>query len=154
MRKWFKRAALAGIVAALALQLRSPAHTNPPVLPGHDLLATNPPPPDVADILKAACYNCHSFQTEWPWYSYIAPVSWQITGHVSDGRDAMNFSDWPHDNPSRVRKRWRHIADSVEDGDMPLRSYTLIHRQSRLTARQRARLIQWARQASLREDAE
>jgi hypothetical protein len=153
MRKWFKRAALAAIVAALALQLAHPHHTNPPVLPGHDLLAANPPPPDVAALLKSACYNCHSFQTEWPWYSFIAPVSWQIVGHVNDARDAMNFSDWPHDNPSRVRKRWRHVADSVEDGDMPLRSYTLIHPESRLTAQQRTRLIQWARQTGQQDDA-
>lgn len=147
MKKCFKWASVVVILGAAALQLTNPPLTNPPVLSGHDLLAINPPPPDVTAFLKSACYNCHSFETTWPWYSHIAPVSWKIVGHVDDARDALNFSDWPHDRPSRVRKRWRHIADSVEAREMPLSSYTWIHPAARLTDAERARLVQWARQA-------
>jgi hypothetical protein len=148
MKKWLKRGGVAVILGAAALQLTNPPRTNPPVPTGRDLLAAGPPPPEVAALLKSACYNCHSYETKWPWYSHIAPFSWQITGHVNDARDAMNFSDWPHDEPSRVRKRWRHIADAVEDREMPLPSYALIHPDARLTDQQRAQLVQWARQAA------
>ncbi len=111
-------------------------------------MATNPPPPRIAKLVKDACYNCHSFETSWPWYSHVAPVSWSITSHVSAARDAMNFSEWPHDDPSKIRKRWRHIADEVEDRTMPLASYAIIHPSARLTDEQRALLVKWARQSA------
>lgn len=130
---------------AVALQFMNPPLTNPPVLPGHDLMATNAPPPEIAAMIKGACYNCHSYETHWPWYSHIAPVSWRLVHHVEDARDVMNFSDWPHDEPSRVRKRWRHIANEVEDKEMPLPGYAIMHPSARLTDQQRAELVQWAR---------
>jgi len=148
MMKWFKRAAGLTLVAAALLQLTNPPLTNPPVVPGHDLLATNAPPPQIAAELKGACYNCHSYETEWPWYSHVAPISWRIVQHVNDARDVLNFSEWPHDEPSRVRKRWRHIADHVEDHSMPIPGYALMHRSARLTDQQRAELVQWARNAA------
>jgi len=147
MKKWFKWASLVVILGAMALQLTNPPRTNPPVVAGHDLLAANPPPPEVAALLKSACYNCHSFETKWPWYSKIAPVSWWIARHVDEARDAMNFSEWPHDSPAKIRKRWRHIAETVEGREMPLPSYTWMHPEARLTDAERARLVQWAKQA-------
>jgi hypothetical protein len=145
MKKWFKW--LGGVLAigAVALQLTNPPLTNPAVLPGHDLAATNAPPPEIAAVIKRACYDCHSFQTVWPWYSHVAPVSWIIVNDVNSARGAMNFSDWPHDDQARVRKRWRHIADDVEAKEMPLRGYAIIHPPSRLSDDERAKLVQWAR---------
>jgi hypothetical protein len=143
--RWAGAAFLAGFVL---LQLTNPPRTNPPPLPGHDLLASNAPPPDIAAALKAACYNCHSCETRWPWYSRVAPVSWWVAGHVKDAREVMNFSDWPHDQPSRVRKRWDRIAEAVEAREMPLPSYLWMHPESRLNGPQRARLVAWARQTA------
>jgi len=148
MQKIFKWGLVAVIWGAAALQLTSPPLTNPPVLAGSDLLATNPPPPDIAALVKNACYNCHSYETKWPWYSGIAPFSWRIASHVDGGRSMLNFSKWPYDHPAWVRKRWRRIANAVEDGDMPVPSYALMHPNSRLTDQQRARLVQWARHAA------
>ena len=144
MKKWLKWVAGLVALAFLALQLTNPAHLNPPVEPGHDLLAGNPPPASVASMLKNSCYDCHSYQTRWPWYSYIAPVSWLVVRDVDAARSAMNFSDWPHDDPKRVRKRWRHIAEYVQSGDMPMSNYTRMHSEARLTDQQRAELVTWA----------
>ena len=143
---------MAGGIAVIAglLQLTNPARTNPPVTAGHDLLATNPPPADVAATLQAACYDCHSFQTEWPWYSRVAPASWLLVDHVNGARKRLNFSEWPHDDPERAAKKWRHVADQVRSGEMPLPSYTWIHTASRLNAGQRDRLAQWADQEARR----
>jgi hypothetical protein len=134
-----------GLIAGFALlQLANPLRTNPPAAPGHDLMATNPPPPPVAATLRAACYDCHSDETKWPWYSHIAPVSWLVAGDVRDGRERMNFSDWPHDQPERAAKRLERISEEVGYRNMPPGKYTLLHPEARLTPAQREQLIHWA----------
>jgi hypothetical protein len=100
----------------------------------------------VTALLKHACYDCHSFETQWPWYSYVAPVSWLVARDVTAARSGLNFSEWPHDEPSRARKRWRHIADDVESGEMPKSNYEWIHHDAHLDEQQRAELIKWARE--------
>ena len=144
MKKWCKLIGGIGVIAFAALQFANPSHQNPPVTPSHDMLSTNAPPPSVAAILKNSCYDCHSFETKWPWYSYVAPVSWYVVRDVDAARASLNFSDWPHDDPQRARKRWRHVADAVEGGEMPPPNYTRMHSQARLDAQRRAELVKWA----------
>jgi hypothetical protein len=148
MRKWFKWIGGILVLAAIALQFTNPSHQNPPVLPGHDLFATNAPPAGVGMLLRNSCYDCHSFESKWPWYSYIAPVSWYVARDIEAARSNLNFSDWPHDDAGRVRKRWRHIADEVEDGEMPMPGYARMHPQARLDEGQRAELVKWAKEQS------
>ncbi len=141
--KWI----FAALVALFALlQLANPPRTNPPVAPGHDLTATNPPPPEIAALLHSACYDCHSCETKWPWYSRIAPVSWLVVSDVNDGRERLNFSDWPRALPERAAKRLERISEEVDDKEMPPAKYTLLHPEARLTAGQREQLIHWADQ--------
>jgi uncharacterized membrane protein len=147
MVKWVLAAALAVAVAAV-LQFFNPALTNPPVAPGEDLMASNAPPAEVAALLHNACYDCHSDTTQWPWYSHVAPVSWFVAGHVNDAREAMNFSAWPHEDAYKAGKRWSKISHRVEDGSMPLSSYTWMHPASRLTEEQRKQLGDWAAKAA------
>ena len=145
--KWI----FAALVAVFALlQLMNPTRTNPTVTPGHDLMATNAPPPQIAALLHAACYDCHSYETKWPWYSRIAPVSWLVAGDVKDGRERMNFSDWPCELPERAAKRLGRISEEVGYKDMPPSKYTLMHPEARLTADQRQQLIHWADQEAAR----
>ena len=134
----------------MLLQLANPARTNPPVVPGHDVLATKAPPPEVAAILRAACYDCHSDETKWPWYSHVAPLSWWVAGHVEDARKRLNFSEWPHDDPQRARKNWNRVSDQVQSGDMPLPSYTWMHAPARLSPEKRELLVQWTKQEARR----
>jgi len=148
MKKAVKWLLAAAAVAAVGLQFFNPALTNPPVLPGADLMASNAPPAEVAALLHNACYDCHSYTTKWPWYSHVAPASWFLTSHVNDAREAMNFSEWPHDDPYKAGKRWAKISHRVEDGSMPLPSYTWIHPASRLTADQRKQLSGWVAKAA------
>lgn len=138
------------IVIGAALQLSSPALTNPPVIAGHDVFASHPPPPEVATLLRSACYDCHSDETQWPWYSHVAPVSWWLNDHVKDARKKLNFSEWPTDDPPRAAKKWNRVSEEISSGDMPLPSYARMHPAARLTAAQRDRLAQWADQESSR----
>lgn len=144
MKKLIKWVAIGLVVVLALIQFANPARTNPPVVPGQDLFATNPPPAKLVSLLRASCYDCHSHETYWPWYSRVAPASWFVADHVKDGRKHLNFSEWPHDNPKRARSRWQNIRDEIESGGMPLRSYTLVHADARLSAADKAALIEWA----------
>ena len=146
MKKRLKTIAIVGLLAVIALQFTNPSHQNPLILTGHDLFATNAPPPFIAAILRNSCYDCHSFETKWPWESYVAPISWLIVRDVEAARSNLNFSDWPHDDARRASKRWRHIAEEVENSEMPPRNYTRMHRLAHLDERQRAELIEWAKE--------
>jgi hypothetical protein len=142
------------VIGAFALlQLTNAGRTNPTVVSGHDLLSSNSPPPQIAAMLRSACYDCHSYDTHWPWYAHVAPVSWWLEGHVRDARERLNFSEWPHDDSERAAKKWNHISHSVRDGDMPLPSYAWIHKPARLTEQQRKELADWAEQESQRLSA-
>ena len=135
--KWL----VAGIIAVFALlQLTTPAHVNPPVK--NDFIASTQPPENVAAMLRAACYDCHSDETRWPWYSHVAPISWQIAQDVNDGRKHINLSEWPAD-PDLAQKKLQHMSDEIDDNDMPLSKYTLIHKDARLTTAQRNEMTQW-----------
>lgn len=138
------------VFLAALLQLKPAILTNPAVEPGQDLMADNPPPVEIANILHAACYDCHSDNTQWPWYSHVAPFSWWLVEHVEAARDELNFSEWAHDDPAYASKMWRRISKVVRDGEMPMPSYTWIHARSRLTAAQRTALADWAGQQSQR----
>src|SRR5258708_13661824 len=130
MKKKLKWIFAALVVAFVLLQLTNPARTNPPVK--NDFCATNAPP-QIAAMLHAACYDCHSHETRWPWYSRVAPMSWQIAQDVKDGRESLNFSDWPVGNPKRAAKKLEDMSEQIEYKEMPLKKYTLIHADARLT---------------------
>lgn len=139
-KKVFRIGAL-GLIGALAIAQLVPygrAHTNPPVVaePAWDQPATR-------TLADRACFDCHSNQTRWPWYSFVAPTSWLVQGHVDEGREELNFSAWSGD-----AEEAREVADSVLDGSMPPRSYTWLHPEARLSDAQRNELARGL-QASL-----
>jgi hypothetical protein len=136
--KWGFAVAVAGFAL---LQLTNPPRTNPPVI--HDLMAADPPPPRLATMLHAACYDCHSSETRWPWYSHVAPMSWLIADDVRDGREHLNLSNWPQDDPKRAAKWFDRMSEEIRDGEMPLPKYTKIHADARLTEDQRKELANW-----------
>ena len=123
---------LAGCAAAFALaQLTNPSRKNPPVV--HDFMATNPPPPEIAALLRAACYDCHSHETRWPWYSRIAPISWLIASDVKEGRRHLNLSNWPVNRPGQAVRRLDDMSEEIDYREMPPAKYTAIHADARLT---------------------
>jgi hypothetical protein len=150
VKKRFKWIVVIAIAAFGLLQLTNAARTSPKAVPGHDVLSTNPPPAEIANMLRTACYDCHSYETHWPWYGHVAPISWWLDSHVQEARESLNFSEWPNDDPQRAAKKWNHVSNAVRDGDMPLPSYTWIHRPARLNDEQRKRLADWAEQESQR----
>jgi hypothetical protein len=139
--RWFFLAFVVLATGFALLQLTNPTRTNPAVV--SDLMASNPPPPQIAAMLHAACYDCHSSETRWPWYSHIAPMSWLIASDVKEGREHLNLSDWPNDDPLRAAKRLDNMSDEIGSGEMPLKKYAQIHADARLTESQRKELTDW-----------
>jgi hypothetical protein len=135
-----RRARWIVVVAAfllVAIQAVPMERTNPPAGPG--LLAPEP----VVDALHRACYDCHSNQTVWPWYSRVAPVSWLIVHDVNEGRHELNFSTWQDLAPARKARKRREGVEEIEKGSMPPWSYTLVHAEARLTPEEKAALKAW-----------
>jgi Haem-binding domain len=140
MKKKLKWAVI-GLAAIFGLlQFTNPARTNPPVV--NDLAATNPPPAGVTTLLHAACYDCHSYETKWPLYSRIAPSSWLVVSDVTEGRENLNFSDWPQD-PKRAAKKLERVNEELDYREMPPKKYSLLHPDARLTEAQRQTLLDW-----------
>jgi len=129
------------LVATALLQLTNPARTNPPV--AQDFLATTTPPAEVAALFRVACYDCHSHETRWPWYSHIAPVSWGVVGDVNQARAHMDLSLWPGNNADAVIRKLQAMSGEIQSRRMPLPRYTLIHREARLTETQRKEMTEW-----------
>jgi hypothetical protein len=115
---------------------------------------SNPPveteiaaPQNVQAILNRSCYDCHSNMTVWPWYSYVAPVSWLVASDVSGGRQKMNFTTWNRFTPDEQLKKVRAIWNQVEPGDMPPWYYLIEHKNARLSTDDKAILRDWSQSA-------
>lgn len=111
--------------------------TNPPVESAFTASA------EVQAIVERACYNCHSSETEWPWYSAVPPTAWLVVNHVKRGREHLNFSEWPTLDFELQDLYIEGIRDAVRARTMPPASYRLIHPESRLTDVERAVLLEW-----------
>lgn len=136
------------LAAFLAAQFVQPPRTNPAVDPARAIQAHVPVPPDVAAILDRACRDCHSFRTTWPWYSFVAPVSWFVRGHVNDGRRHLNFDDWMEPVPGDRKpsaERLDGICEEIQAGEMPLPSYIRLHAGAVLSAADVTTVCRWAR---------
>jgi len=118
-------------------------------------------PDNVNIILRKACYDCHSNNTNYPWYARLQPIDWWLNHHIEEGKDELNFSEFGAYKMKRKIKKFNEIAREVTDGEMPLNSYTWIHKDAILTKEESNILINWANlmaqkltQDSLRLEAE
>ena len=122
----------------IALQFIPVNRTNPPAKA--DLLASVKLDETATQALHAACYACHSHETRWPFYAWIAPVSWWMTRHVREGREHLNLSDWPTDRPWKGRSQLESMAHALRDDSMPPTDYRWLHARARLSDGDRTHL--------------
>ena len=140
-----RRVAVSGLIfvgLAIVIQLVPVDRSNPPVTA--DLEA----PPAVKEVLRASCYDCHSNETRWPWYSRVAPASWLVAHDVDEGRSHFNFSLWGTYETERRERLAAKIWQEIEAGEMPPKEYLLAHRDARLSDEDRAILEAWTAAAS------
>ncbi|TGL74127.1 heme-binding domain-containing protein [Leptospira jelokensis] len=126
----------------LFFQLFPVPRENPPVTAEITL------PNEVKIILKRSCYDCHSNETVWPFYSYIFPVSYLVTKHVTEGREELNFSEFGNLAERKQKKKIYEIWEQVDEGEMPPKDYQLLHPNSQLSDADKEILQNWANQFS------
>lgn len=140
------------LVLAVGVQFKRPNRANPPVVEANTLEANVEVTPEVETIFARACNDCHSNKTRWPWYSQVAPVSWFVTDHVNHGRKHLNFSEWtrrgPHSGAKTQAEELERIRKEVVSGNMPLSSYTLVHRNAALSPDEVRAICEWAEAAA------
>ena len=126
------------LLGMIGIQFIKIDKTNPPVTA--DLNA----PAEVRTVLRNACYDCHSNETIWPWYSKVAPVSWMLENHVKDGREKLNFSEWEKYNDVKRSEMKKEIWEQINSSEMPLQMYTYLHSKASLDIMKKKVIQDWA----------
>ena len=132
------------IVAFIIIQFFRPAKNSSEGISNNDITKLYTVPADVQSILKTSCYDCHSNNTIYPWYSYIQPVAWWLNGHIKDGKRGLNFSEFAGYRIRKQYKRLEDINELVKKNEMPLDTYLWIHKYAKLNDQQKLILANWA----------
>lgn len=140
------------LIALIVIQFFRPARNAAPEIAANQIEASFAVPDEVHQVLKVSCYDCHSNTTAYPWYSNIQPVAWFLSDHIAEGKREVNFSEFSTYSLRRQYKKFKEIGEQVKGDEMPLFSYTLIHRDAFLNPAQKLLLENWA--ASLMKDME
>jgi hypothetical protein len=125
------------IVAFIGIQFTYIERSNPPITGEIDA------PAQVKEVLRRSCYDCHSNESVWPWYSYIAPASWLVADDVAEGRAELNFSEWSSYDDKKRQKKIKEIWEEVEEGEMPQWYYVLMHPEAKLSDADNKTLRDW-----------
>jgi hypothetical protein len=150
MKKFLKTIIIAIIIILLLAQfLPKYNYNNGDALIPASIETSHKVPEDVAAILKTSCYDCHSNHTSYPWYANIQPVSKWLGNHVNEGKGELNFSEFGIYSLRRQYHKLEEISEQVEENEMPLSSYTLIHGDASLNEAQKKTLSSWVK--SLRD---
>ena len=136
-------------MASIGIQFVGPKPTNPPI-DRSVALSTGAVPAPVLNVLQRACYNCHSSETRWPWYSHVAPASWLVVSDVNRGRGQLNFSRWDGYNVYDRADKLDKACEVISSGQMPPFQYRIIHGEARLSEQEIATICAWTRDESAR----
>lgn len=155
VKVWAKRTGLLLFAAFVALQFFQPAKSNQSMDMANDIGKVVAVPENVHTLLKTACYDCHSNNTNYPWYANIQPVGWWLKDHIDEGKEHLNFQEFALTKAGgrfptkslRQDHKLEEVAEMVETGEMPLTSYTFIHGNAKLDAGERKMIVDWVTSA-------
>lgn len=142
-KKILKRTFQILLLAFIVIQFFRPAKNQAEGISANDITKLYAVPADVQLILKTSCYDCHSNNTVYPWYNNIQPAAWWLNDHIKEGKQHLNFSEFASYPIRRQYKKLEETNDEVKKGDMPLNSYTLIHRDAILSDQQKLAITNW-----------
>ena len=132
------------LIVLVVMQFVQPArNTNGQVMPA-DLTKHFSVTTGVESILKTSCFDCHSNNTNYPWYADIQPMGWLLANHIKNGKADLNFNEFGNYSKRRQLSKLKAISNSIKDGTMPLSSYTFLHRDAKLSKENKALVIEWA----------
>ena len=113
------------------------------VIPKTDFMLVNDVTVNIKNKLHVSCYDCHSNNTRYPWYNKIQPVAWFMEDHIKEGKAELNFSEWGEFSDRRKNSKLRSIISQIEEGEMPLDSYILLHPDADLSEEEKSEIIDY-----------
>lgn len=117
--------------------------TNKPVNKSQNFTDVKKTPPKIAELLKNACYDCHSNETVYPKYAYIAPFSWSVKSHINEGREHLNFSVWETYNKDLKKSMLTKSVQTLENKTMPMPAYIIYHKEANLSEAEKTLLTRY-----------
>ena len=145
MKRVLKTVVLVLAIVFVAAQFYRPDRTTAPIVQAETLEATTQIPENVGAVLKRSCNDCHTNQTNYPWYSNITPVNWLLADHIDEGRRELNFSIWNTYNARKKARKLDEICDQIIGGEMPHYQYIWMHGDAKLSNADKRLLCNWAR---------
>ena len=141
-----KKVLLGTLAAIIAMQFFQPAlniHSHPThtAIDRHFEVS-----PEVLQLLRTSCYDCHSNNTQYPWYFKLQPLGWWLDHHIEEGKEHLNFDEFATYTAEKQKHKLEEVIETLQEGEMPLKSYTLVHRDAKLSPAQKQLLIGWAKQ--------
>jgi hypothetical protein len=142
--KFVKSIALILLVAFVGIQfVPTERNQSDVVVPKTDFMLINDVPKDIKNKLQVSCYDCHSNNTAYPWYSKIQPGAWFMENHIKEGKAELNFNEWDSLSNRRKKSKLKSIISQIKDDNMPLSSYTLIHRNTIFSENKKKEIIKY-----------
>ena len=150
MRKPIKMVGIVLVGGIVLIQFFQPERNLGNVDTENDLVTVAMVPDSLATILKNSCYDCHSNRTEYPWYSYISPVSWYLEKHIRKGKEKLNMSDFGNLEKGMKIGVLADVCDVMESGSMPLKSYLVIHKSALVNEAEKKAICSWSELEALK----
>lgn len=138
-----KKIAISCIFLLVIIQFIRIDKTSPAVVIENDFIVQTNPPEHIQTILKTSCYDCHSYESTYPWYTNVAPISWWVKQHINEAREELNFSEWGTFKEKRKKHKLEECFEMIEEGEMPLPSYLFVHSEAKLSTEQKNELVAW-----------
>jgi len=137
------------ITIIVIIQFIRPEKNTGQVYGENDITAVITTSDEVKNILEKSCFDCHSNNTVYPWYNAIQPIAFWLAHHVDEGKDELNFSEFKNYKLKRQDHKLEEIMEMIEENEMPLSSYTLIHGNAKLNDTEKELLINWAKEGRI-----
>ena len=128
----------------IIIQFIKPDKNQSDVVTPNDIFANFQSENSTKQLIRNACYDCHSNNTVYPWYAEIQPLAWWLADHVKEGKSELNFSEFATYKPKKADHKLEEVIEMIQEGEMPLKSYTLIHDNAKLSDGQKKAIITWA----------
>src|SRR5690554_1722082 len=144
--KILKIIAIILLVAFVGIQFIPTERNQSDTVPPTDFMLVHNVPETIQNKLQVSCYDCHSNNTQYPWYNKIQPVAWFLEDHIKEGKTELNFSKWDSLSNRRKASKLRSIVKQIEAGEMPLDSYTLIHKEAAFSEEEAKEVINFMTQ--------
>ncbi len=144
--KIVKIIAIVLLVVFVGIQFIPSSRNQSDSVPETDFMLVNDVPENIQNKLQVSCYDCHSNNTQYPWYNKVQPVAWFLEDHIKEGKAELNFNEWDSLSTRRKTSKLRSIIKQIENGEMPLDSYTFIHRDAKFSEAEAEEIINWVTQ--------